>query len=115
MNGPLTAGQATNLVEIPSQGIHEVTLVFLQHLHHGLQLRQPEALRQSAPGLESHSCPPQQVCALQRVRLQARLPQPGPETAAAAASPAEVRGAHARAHAASRTPHYLLHVMRPFL
>lgn len=68
--------------------------MFLQHLHYGLQLSQPEALRQGASSLKGHSCPLQQVRALQRVRLQTRLPQPGPESAAATASPARVRRAH---------------------
>lgn len=56
--------------------------MFLQHPHHSLQLSQSEALRQSASGPKGRSGPLHQVCTLQRVRLQARLPQPGPERAA---------------------------------
>jgi len=67
-------------MEVPSKSVHKVTLVFLEHPHHSLQLSQSEDLRDGAPRLEGDSGPPQQTHTLERVRLQPGLPQPGPET-----------------------------------
>lgn len=69
-------------MKVFSKSIHKVTLVFLQHLHHGLQLCHSEALFEGVSSLKGDSRPSQETLILQRVCLQTGLPQPGPETAA---------------------------------
>lgn len=69
-------------MKVPSKSVHKVTLMFLQHLHHSLQLSQSEALFEGASSPKGYSCPLHQICTLQGVWLQTWLPQPGPETAA---------------------------------
>lgn len=71
-----------HLVKVPSKSIHKVTLMFLQHPHHSLQLGLSEALLEGTSSLKGSSGPFQQMHTLHRVRLQAWLPQPGPRTAA---------------------------------